>query len=206
MKSKSINDWVNGKPTILIKQGKVMEENLAQVRFTGEQLLRELRSKNVFKMADVEFAVMESTGDISVMLKSDKKPLTPHDLELKVAPQTEPQTVILDGNIIHESLANMGLNKAWLEAQLEGMGISLMNVFIGQLDTTGDFYVDLYSDAIQIPQPKVKELVFANLQKSQADLMTYALQTDNQETKGMYEENVNRLKEIIEKLQPYLLR
>ena len=54
-----------------------MEENLKQMRMTGEEILRELRGKNVFQLADVEFAMMETTGEINVLLKSDKKPATP---------------------------------------------------------------------------------------------------------------------------------
>lgn len=73
LKSKTLHDWIHGRETILIKQGKIMEENLKQVRLTGEELLRDLRSKNVFNLADVEFAVLESTGEINVLLKSDKK-------------------------------------------------------------------------------------------------------------------------------------
>jgi uncharacterized membrane protein YcaP (DUF421 family) len=206
MKSKWLHEWINGKPTILIKQGKVLEENLAQLRLSGEELLRELRSKDAFKVADVEFAVLETTGDLSIMYKSDKKPLNAHDIGQKVAPQIEPQTVILDGNISNESLANMGLNKDWLETQLASIGVSLDNVFIGQLDTSGDLYVDLYDDAIQMPQPKVKELLYANLEKCQADLMTYALETKNEEAKAMYGKNADNLKQLIDKLKPYLLR
>ena len=99
-----------------------MEDNLFRARLSGEELLRELRSKNAFNLSDVEFAVMETTGDIIVLLKSDRKPVTPHDLEQKVAPQTEPQTVILDGNMLDEPLANMGLNREWLKMQLEKLG------------------------------------------------------------------------------------
>ena len=66
MKSKWVHDMVNGKERILIKDGKVMEESLSKVRFTGEELLKELRSKSVFDLADVEFAIMETTGDIKV--------------------------------------------------------------------------------------------------------------------------------------------
>ncbi len=205
MKSKWIHDWVNGKETILIKQGKIMEENLFQVRLTGEELLRALRSKNAFSVAEVEFAVLESTGDINILLKSDKKPITPHDLGRKVAPLTEPQTVILDGNILNEPLFNLGLNQDWLKTQLESTGVSLDNVFIGQVDSSGDLYIDLFDDSIQLPQPKVKEMLYANLEKSQADLMTFALETENQNAKIMYAKNVERLKGIIEKLEPYLL-
>ncbi len=199
-------EWINGKPTTLIKQGKVMEENLAQVRLNGEELLRELRAKDVFRLADVEFAIMEPTGAVNVMLKADKKPLTPHDIGKQVSPQTEPQTVILDGNVMDESLANMGLNKNWLETQLAGIGVSLDNVFIGQIDTTGDLYIDLYDDAIQMPQPKVKELLYANLEKCQADLLTYALETKDKGAKAMYDKNSEKLEQLIKILKPYLLR
>ena len=206
LKSKWVHDWVNGKETILIKQGKVMEENLLQVRLTAEELLQHLRSKQIFNAADVEFAVMETTGDINVLLKSDKKPLTAHDLGWKTAPQTEPQTVILDGNILDEPLANMGLNRAWLKTELAATGVSLNNVFIAQIDSTGDLHIDLFDDAVQIPQPKVKKLLYANLEKAEADMKNFSLETENKEAKKMYEQNAARLTKLKEKLEPYLLR
>lgn len=205
MKSKWVHDWVNGKETILVKNGKVMEENLDKVRLTGNDFLRELRLKNAFNLADVEFAIMESTGDINVLLKSDKKPITPKDLGKIVAPQSEPQTVILDGNILNEPLTNLGLNQLWLKMQLDSIGASLDNVFIGQVDSSGDLHLDLFDDAIQLPQPKVKELLYTNIEKSKAELMSYALETENSEAKSMYFNNADKLKEILEKLEPYLL-
>ena len=88
-----------------------MEENLKRARTTGEELLRELRRKNIFNLSDVEFALLETTGEINAMLKSDKVPVTPRHLERKEAPQSEPQTVIADGNILDQPLANIGLNR-----------------------------------------------------------------------------------------------
>ena len=206
MKSKRIHDLINGKETVLIKHGKVMEESLLRARLTGEELLRELRNKNAFNLADVEFAVMETTGDINVYLKSDKKPVTAHDLGIKIAPQAEPQTVILDGNILNEPLSSLGLNKEWLGIQLENTGVSLDNVFIGQVDSSGDLYLDLFDDAIELPQPKVKELLNANLEKSQADLLSFALETEDENAKAMYSKNAERLKQLMDRLKPYLLR
>jgi len=60
-----------------------MEDNLAKERMTGQEFLQGLRSKNAFNLADVEFAVMETTGDINISLKSDKKPVTSYDLGKK---------------------------------------------------------------------------------------------------------------------------
>jgi uncharacterized membrane protein YcaP (DUF421 family) len=206
LKSKVIHDLLNGKETVLIKQGKIMEENLFRVRLTGEELLRELRSKNFFNLTEVEFAVMETTGDINVLPKSEYKPVTPHGLGAKVAPQNESQTVILDGNIMDEPLASMGLNRAWLKLQLEKLGVSLTNVFIGQVDSSGELFIDLFDDSIILPQPKVKELLYANLEKVQADLTTFALETKDPFAKTMYSENSAKLQILLEKIKPYLLR
>lgn len=206
LKSKRAHDLIYGKETILIKHGRIMEQSLLKARLTGDELLRALRAKNAFSLADVEFAVLEATGDISVFMKSDKKPVTAHDTGTKVAPLTEPQTVILDGNILNEPLASLGLTRDWLELQLEKLGMSLDNVFIAQVDSSGELYVDLFDDATQNPQPKVKEMLYANLEKSQADLETFALETQNKNAKAMYAKNAKKLGELLKILKPYLLK
>ena len=206
MKSKWVHDMVNGKERILIKDGKVMEESLSKVRFTGEELLKELRSKGAFNLADVEFAIMETTGDINVGLKSDKSPITPYDLGIKIPPKSQTQTVVLDGNVLDRGLTNMGLNQGWLKTKLEGMGVTLENVFIGQIDSSGDLYLDLFDDSIESPKSNAKELLYADLEKSEADFMSFALETEDKEAKDMYIKNAEKLKQIIKKLKPYLLR
>lgn len=206
LKSKWVHEMVNGKETVLIKHGKILEENLLQTRLSGEELLRELRAKNAFNVADVEFAVMEDTGDINVFMKSDKQPVSAHDLGIKTAPLTEPQTVILDGNILSEPLASLGFNTEWIGTQLETIGVSLDNVFIGQVDSSGDLYLDLFDDTIQLPQPKVKEMVYANLEKIQADLTTFSLQTKNKAAQQMYSRHAETVNQLLNKLKPYLLR
>lgn len=206
LKSKVVHDFVNGRNTILIKEGKVLEENLMEVRYTGEELLRELRKKNVFNLADVEFAVMETTGEVNVLLKSDKQPITPKQLNTKVAPCSQPETVILDGNILDESLSSIGLDRQWLKVQLSNAGVSLDNVFIGQVDSSGDLFIDLFDDAIQVTQPQVKEMLYASISKVQADLLSFSLETDDIEARKRYLKNANKLKEVMNKLEPYLLR
>ncbi|AJA47307.1 hypothetical protein CPAST_c12070 [Clostridium pasteurianum DSM 525 = ATCC 6013] len=206
IKSKFIHDFINGRETILMKDGKVMEDNLMGVRYTGEELLRELRSKNAFNLADVEFAVMESTGEVNVLLKSEKQPITSHDLQRKVAPADEPETVVLDGNILDESLKNRGLTREWLKAQLSNFGVSLDNVFIAQVDSSGDIFIDTFDDSIQIQQSQVKELLYASISKVQADLFTFSLETNNPQIKKMYSHNADKIKKMMDELEPYLLR
>ena len=206
MRSNWIYNLVNGKERVLIKEGKVMEDNLSKERMTAQEFMQELRSKNAFDLADVEFALMETTGDINVSLKSDKKPVTAHDLGKEVGPKSETQTVILDGNIMNEALTNIGLNQGWLELELEKKGVDLENVFIGQVDSSGDLYVDLFDDMIQVPKTQVKEMIYSNLEKTQSDLMSFYLETENKAAKAMYFKNAEKLKRIMERLKPHLLR
>ena len=206
MKSKWVYNIVNGKERVLIKNGKVMEDNLAKEKMTGEEFLQELRSQRLFNLADVEFAVIETTGDINVSLKADKKPVTSHDLGIKVASKSQPQTVILDGNILNEGLSNSALNRQWLKTELDNKGVALENVFIGQVDSSGDLYLDLFDDLVQIPKSQVKEMLYASIQKSQADLMSFSLETENEDAKCMYLKNAQRLENVMINLEPYLLR
>lgn len=206
IKSKWIYNMINGKERVLVKNGKVMEENLLKERMTGQEFIEKLRSQKAFNLADVEFAVMETTGDINVSLKADKNPITAHDLGKTVASKSESQVVILDGNVLNEGLTNIGLNKDWIKTQLESKGVDIENVFIGQVDSSGDLYLDLFDDMIQVPKAQVKEMLYASIQKSQADLISFSLETQNEAAKAMYIKNVEKLKRVMDKLEPYLLR
>ena len=204
MKNSWFHNIIEGKETVLIKNGKVMEDNLTQERMTGDEFLNKLRSKNIFNLAEVEFAIMETTGDINATLKAEKKPITPYDLGKKVASKTEPQTVILDGNIVIEGLTNMGLNQEWVLTQLQSKGVTLDNVFIGQVDSSGDLYLDIFDDNIEVPKSQVKEMLYANIEKTQADFSSFALETNNKKAKAMYLKNAGKVKNIMENLEPYL--
>lgn len=206
MKSKTVYNILHGKERVLIKNGKIMEDNLSKERITGQEFLQQMRSKNAFNLADVEFALMESNGDINISLKADKTPITSYDLGKKIGAKAEPQAVILDGNILNEGLTNAGLNQGWLTTQLEMQGVSVENVFLGQVDSSGDLYLDLYDDMIQVPKAQVKEMLYASIEKSISDLISFSLDTDNLEAKKMYSDNAKKLEKVIKKLEPYLLR
>jgi len=175
IKYKAVRDIVQGKEIVLVNHGKVLEDKLMEARFTPEDLLSQLRRKNIFKLSDVEFAVMEPTGDVSVLLNKDSQPVTPKAMGLEVGLESVPQTIMMDGIIMDKPLAAMGLNKKWLHMELEKVGVAPENVFIAQVDSAGQLYLDLFDDAIMVPKPKAKELVFATLKKCQADCELFAL-------------------------------
>ena len=204
IKSKKFRDLFEGKATVIIKDGKVMEENLKKEKYTIDELNSLLRQKNVFKTADVEFAVLEPKGDLSVLLKKELLPLTPNDLDMPVAPEKETYTVIMDGNVFNDQLAYAGKNKAWLDIELANLGVTLDNVFLGQVDSYGSLYIDTYDDQVQVPSPKPRKLLLAMLKKCQADLELFALETESSKAQDMYRKNAKKMEEAIQKVKPYL--
>ncbi|GAA4846009.1 DUF421 domain-containing protein [Paenibacillus vulneris] len=206
LKSVTLRKWFEGNGTVMIKDGKVMGKNLKKERYTADELLEQLRKKSVFNIADVEFAVLESSGELNVLLKKENQPLTPKQLGIKVGPEKEPQTVIIDGNIMDEPLATAGFSRAWLQAELEKIGVTKDNVFLGQVDSYGSLYVDLYDDMLQVPANSEKLLLLANLKKCEADISLYGLATNSSEAKMMYEQCARLLRKEIVNLIPVLKR
>ncbi|MEH7237176.1 DUF421 domain-containing protein [Bacillus sp. JJ1562] len=204
LNSKIVRDFAEGKGTVFIQDGKVMEDNLKKEKYTIDELLAKLRNKDVFQVADVEFAVLETDGSLSVLLKKENQPITAKVLNLAVAPIKEPQTVIMDGEIMHEPLSSSGHSQNWLETELDKIGVSIENVFLGQVDTYGQLTVDLFDDKIKVPSPQEKPLLLATIKKCQADLELFALQTNNQSAKEMYQKNSEKLQDALDKVTPFL--
>jgi hypothetical protein len=166
--------------------------------------MEQLRVRDVFRIADVEVAVLESSGELSVMRKRDKQPLTPRDIGMKLPREKEPQTVIIDGKILDEQLAAMGLSRGWLNEELEKAGVTAENVFLGQVDAYQQLYIDLYDDKIETKLPQAKSLLYASLKKIQADLELFALSTRDPGAKSMYSSNAKKLEKVIQELKPML--
>ncbi|MBC8060433.1 MAG: DUF1657 domain-containing protein, partial [Clostridiaceae bacterium] len=108
--------------------------------------------------------------------------------------------------VINEGLNNTGLNQEWLSTQLQSKGVTLDNVFLGQVDSSGDLYLDIFDDNIEVPKSQVKEMLYANIEKTQADFMSFYLETNNKQAKAMYLKNAEKLKAVMEDIEPYLLR
>ncbi|MCY9666147.1 DUF421 domain-containing protein [Paenibacillus alginolyticus] len=206
LKSKKMRDFIDGKGTVLIRDGKVLEDNLKKERLTTDELMEQLRKRSVFKVADVEFAIMEPDGDINVLLARKNQPLTAKHLGIQVAPEQEPQAVIMDGEIMDEALATIGLNRGWLKTELDKLGVTIENVFLGQVDSYSQLYVDLFDDKIMVPVPQEKANLFATLKKCEGDLMLFGLTTNNKAAKEMYEQCSKQMEELIAQLEPVLKR
>jgi uncharacterized membrane protein YcaP (DUF421 family) len=205
LKNKKIQEIVEGKGTVFIKDGKVLEENLKKEKYTIDELSALLRQKDIYRIADVEYAVLEPRGNLSALLKKQYRPLTPNDLQIKVANVKEPQTVIMDGQVIDEALRSAGKGRGWLHTELAKLELTVDNVFIGQVDSYGELTVDIYDDKMQTPSPTQRPLLLATLKKIQADLEIFSLETEDETSKAMYKKDAKLIQETIDKLTAYLI-
>lgn len=131
-------------PTIFIENGKILEKNLKKERFNVNDLMEELRIRGVFNPADVEFAILETNGQVSVELKSQKRPLTPGDIHLSTGYEGLSANIIVDGKVMKDNLKMVNLDSEWLQRELEKRNIpSSKDVLLASLDTKGKLFIDL---------------------------------------------------------------
>lgn len=144
LKSPALRKIFEGVAQTVIQNGKVQVETLRQNKISMEELMSMLRSKDVFDVEDVEFAVLEQSGKLSVLLKSQKQPLTPQDLNLPTPYSGMPTNIIIDGVLDTEALRSINLTRAWLEFHLRKKKINrLEDIFLAQLDTQGNLFIDM---------------------------------------------------------------
>jgi uncharacterized membrane protein YcaP (DUF421 family) len=135
---------LDGTPTILIQNGKIIEKNLLKAKLTINDLLEELRGKDVFSIADVEFALLETNGKISVLKKPSKQTVTNADLKIPADNQGLCANVIIDGKIMLSNLKLLGKDESWLLKELKKSKISAVeDVLLACCDAEGSLHIDM---------------------------------------------------------------
>lgn len=135
LKSYSARRIINAKTLILVENGRIIDKNLKRLRITINELMMKLREKDVFNLEDVQFAIMESNGQLSVLIKANKKPITPYDMDLKVKSSSLVNDIIIDGKIVDKNLKIAGIDKKWLQSELKKKSINnIEEVFYAGVD------------------------------------------------------------------------
>lgn len=138
LKSKKLRSIICGQPTIMVENGKIKWENFRDNLYNLDDLQEQLRTKGFFDLQDVEFALLETNGSLSVLPKADRRPLTPADMKIDPGYEGLSLPLILDGEIQEENLGKAALSKEWLAGELAKFGITdLSRVIIASLDTKG---------------------------------------------------------------------
>jgi uncharacterized membrane protein YcaP (DUF421 family) len=142
--------YIDGEPTVVIMNGKIMEEAMKKLRYRISDLTEQLRDKGVFDISQVEFAVLEVSGKLTVLKKSPYQPVTPKDLDLKTDYKGINTEIIYDGVIVDSNLRQVKRDRKWLERELKKQGIkNAAEVFYAEVDPSGKLYIDKYEDKIR---------------------------------------------------------
>lgn len=206
MKSRLLGGIVDGNGTVMIKNGALLESNLRKERMTVDELLEQLRKKNVFKVADVEFAVMEKSGEINVLLKKEYQPLTPEMLGWKVNREPEPQTVIMDGQVLKEPLEQTGMDEEWLSEELAKLKVDPKHVFLAQVDFQKKLTVQTGANdgSLNPSTQTTRQQLLASLTQCDAELQQFGRFARNDEEREALLSCSRQLKQVIRSAQPRL--
>ena len=157
LRNEKARTLISGKSSIVVRDGKVLEGALKELRYNLDDLLSGLREKNVSNIQDVEFAILEGSGRLSVIMKSQARPVTPRDLGITTSYEGLPYPLITDGGIKYKYLSQLGLTISWLKEELKKKGIKdPADVLLASLDTSGELYV-IKKETAELHDLKTKE-------------------------------------------------
>jgi len=144
--------YIEGEPSIIVMNGKILEDNMRKLRYNAANLQQQLRGKDIFDMSEVHFAVLEPNGELSVLKKPELQLVTLKDMKL-----TPPNTgigieVIYDGVVVDLNLKQINRTRRWLKNELKKQGVNdPSEVFLATFEASGSLYVDKFKDKIQKP-------------------------------------------------------
>ena len=143
LKSGKIRNILDGEPTIVIKKGLIQKDSLKKMRLNIDDLTMLLRTNNVFSILDVEYAILEPNGDLSVLNKEAKQLVTKKDMNIELNTEKHiPSEIIVDGKIVYKNLEELGKTKEWINNELKNNKIdSIKDVFYAELQENGQLYI-----------------------------------------------------------------
>ena len=138
---------VDGEPKVVIQNGVIINKNMLKEKYNIGDLLMQLRDKGVFDISEVEFAILEPNGNLSILKKSQYNPLTPKDMSIPTEYKGLMTELVIDGRIISQHLAIVNKDTQWLIDQLKAKNINnIKNVVFAGLQTDGQLYISLKND------------------------------------------------------------
>lgn len=134
LKSIKLREIICGKPRILIYRGKIQEKALIKERFTINELQERIRSQNIVNLGDVEYAILETSGQITVIEKPNKRQAIPEDFGIMPEYEGIPYDLVVDGKIMKKNLEAIGRNYNWLKKEINKFGFNPEDALIATID------------------------------------------------------------------------
>ena len=148
VKSRTMSRIIGGMAIPLVMNGKVIRPNMKKALFPLELLLSGIRQADAPNLAEVEVAILETNGSVSVLKKTDVQPVTPKDLKINTVETGLPVLLINEGQVLKENLRKLGHNRKWLEGELQKYGVlNVKDVYMASLDGTGQLYYSVRTGA-----------------------------------------------------------
>ena len=140
LKSITLRKVICGKPQLLIYRGRIDEYALKKEKITINELQERLRQKDIYTLGDVEYAILETNGEISVIQKPEKRNTIPEDFNIVPEYEGIPYDLVVDGKIMYDNLKSIGKNEIWLKKQLEKFKIKAQDALIVTFDGKGQIF------------------------------------------------------------------
>ena len=142
LKSIRFRNLICGSPTVIIREGHVLQEEMRRTRFTVDELIEDLRQQGVVDLATVEYAILETNGQLSVLLYPEHQPITPKTAQnKKLSDPGLPTVIISDGRLLEDNLRRLGLDRTWLQRRMAENNLpSVRSVFLMQVDKEHRLY------------------------------------------------------------------
>ena len=139
LKSIRFRGLVCGHPTVIVREGKVLQQNMARNRFTVDELFEQLRCQGYSDLSAVKYAILETSGQVSILAYTKDSPVTPQTLNYDVQDDvTLPVLLINDGHVLSHNLEGSGYDQNWLDKQLKSRRLtSPRQVFLMTVDEAG---------------------------------------------------------------------
>lgn len=153
LKSRKASKYIDGEPTVIIMNGEVLESAMKKLRYRASDLMEQLRSAGVFYLTEVEFAILETDGQLSVLKKADDTPLTPRDMNIPTVYKGISTEIIYEGQLFEENLKKVNKNKEWLDNELHERGYeNYKQIFLAVVDGADNLFIDGYNDNLNRKQ------------------------------------------------------
>ena len=140
--------WIAGEPATLIQNGQILEESMKRMGYSLDSLKQALRGKDIFNLDEVECAILEVNGSLSVLKKPQYQNTTKQDLGLLPTAETVPVELIYDGGILYENVTKDIYDEKWLINELKKRNLVVHDISYAVVGTKGNLYIDLFSDQL----------------------------------------------------------
>lgn len=148
VRNQRFRKWIAGEPVTLIQNGQILEEAMERMGYSIDSLKQALRGKDIFNIDEVECAILEVNGSLSVLKKTQYQYTTKQDFNLLPTAENAPVELVYDGEILYENLTKHTYNEQWLGDELKKRKISVKDISYAVVGTKGNLYIDLFRDQL----------------------------------------------------------